>query len=197
MNSQGVCTMRNIKRRDKFVGLRATVLRAGALWEFIQQGWSLLLVKVHWLHLVPWWLLHQLRPWWQDGHYLICGLYQADLLCSSCKHPKAFGLTSLVSPVSRNISVPALCFCTEFSTCSSFCAGTTRLPLNFLKTFEHGKLRFSALHHAVVASLTQHMAPKDYVQGHVKTRPRFMRINLHLSPQEPGRLANLTWTMFA
>lgn len=30
--------MRNIKRRDKFVGLRATVLRAGALWEFIQQG---------------------------------------------------------------------------------------------------------------------------------------------------------------
>jgi len=58
--------MHEIKQRDKFVGLKAPVLRARALLDFMPSQvscWSLLLAEMHWFHLVLQWHLYQLRPW--------------------------------------------------------------------------------------------------------------------------------------
>lgn len=73
--------MHEVQHRDKFAGLKAAVLRPGALWEFVLSQLSCrspLLVEVLWLHsgnamasvptqaMVTGWLLPDLWAFWDQ-----------------------------------------------------------------------------------------------------------------------------------
>lgn len=116
MNSQGVCTMHEVQHGDKFAGLKAAVLRPGALGEFVLSQAFLqnpLLVEVHWLHsgnsmtsvatqaMVTGWLLPDLWAFW-------------DQLALDQMWAHNNLLSVQLAQTYRTISVPALCSFTRF-----------------------------------------------------------------------------------